>query len=123
MRVVPFAAAAIAVTCALTGCAASKPTDFGKETEATFVRACAHPATGRALPEDVCRCAYGRITASMSFEEYQQLDKALREDPDTVPDEVADAFAACSGESTSSSTSSSASTSTTTPATTTTRRP
>ena len=88
------------------GCAGG-PSDFDDETAEAFVRACHEPAEGEGLPEDVCRCAYDRIADSMTFEEFEELNAEIERleeekgrplEPDEVPDEVADHFAACAGD-------------------------
>ncbi len=103
---------ALAVTAA--GCTDSRPDGYGAAVEALFVKGCAEPAEGQALPEDVCRCAYERIKDAVPFEEYERLDEQLREDPEDIPDEVVDAFAACSGEQETTTTTSTRPSSTTT---------
>jgi hypothetical protein len=88
------------------GCA-NGPSAFDDETAEAFVRGCHEPAKGEGLPEDVCRCAYERIADSMTFEEFEALNDEIARleeekgrplEPDEVPDEVADHFAACAGD-------------------------
>ena len=89
--------AAVVLALVLVGCA-SGPSNFDDETAEAFVRACAEPAKGKGLPEDVCRCAYERIADELTFAEFEKLDEDLIDDPDKIPDVVADAFAACAGD-------------------------
>ena len=61
-----------------------------------FLETC---APGEApLEEDVCRCAFDRITEELSAAEFERLDRNLRDDPDTVPDVVTEAALACAAE-------------------------
>ncbi len=81
------------------GCRDGAPDEYTDETRAVFLRSCAEPAAGQGLAEAVCRCAYSQIVATIPFEEFEDLEAALDEDPpeepEDVPDEIADIYAAC----------------------------
>lgn len=77
---------------AIAGCSDPAPTDLDA-TEAVFLETCA--PGGTPLEERVCRCAFDAITEDLSASALERLDRNLRDDPDTVPPEVATAALDC----------------------------
>jgi hypothetical protein len=79
------------------GCGDRSPTDYSDETEEQFMASCV-PSLGES-ERDVCRCAYDEIRSQLSFEEFEELDEQLRDDPDAeLPDDVVDLVAACAAD-------------------------
>src|SRR5262245_56543620 len=49
----------------------------------------------------VCECAYDRISEEIPFDEFEEVDRALQDDPDAeLPDQMADIVAACAADPT-----------------------
>ena len=86
---------ALVVVAALAGCSDPAPADLDA-TEAVFLETCA--PGGTPLEESVCRCAFEAITEDLSASALERLDRNLRDDPGTVPPEVAEAALDCAAE-------------------------
>jgi hypothetical protein len=67
--------------------------DYGPAERADFVEACS--AEGR-VTTAVCGCFYDRLAETLSHDRFEELDERLRDDPVSVPAEVADLAIACS---------------------------
>lgn len=68
---------------------------YGPELERAVTGACKRSAPDVDDPDAACRCAYTRLTASMSFDRFRQLDNQLRSQS-TPPAELVDAVKECS---------------------------
>lgn len=66
---------------------------YGPAERADFVEACS--ADG-GVSDGVCGCFYDRLAETLPHERFEGLDDALREDPSSVPAEVADLAITCS---------------------------
>ena len=62
-------------------------------TERVFLQTCTQGDAG--LSEELCSCTYERITRTIPFDEYAEIDRQVRDDPDALPDRIADIAAAC----------------------------
>jgi hypothetical protein len=87
--------AGLAGLAVLAACSAEADLDPGA-TEAVFLETCA--PGGTEVEQDVCRCAFERITDGMDTDELRDLDRNLRDDPDTVPREITEAALVCAAE-------------------------
>lgn len=69
----------------LEGCAAMADADAGESDAAT-------------LPDDFCQCAFDALSdpqTGVDFDELQEIDDDLSDDPAALPDSVTEAFADC----------------------------
>lgn len=89
-----LAVAAAAALVVAAGC--SDRPDDRDATEQVFLETCA--PGGTPLEEEVCRCAFKRITDGLSADELERLDRNLRDQPDTVPPEVTEAALGCAAQ-------------------------
>jgi hypothetical protein len=97
MRLRPLCVVTISLGLVATGCGDRSPSEYSDETEEQFMASCV-PSLGES-ERDVCRCAYDEIRGQLSFEEFQELDEQLRDDPDAeLPDDVVDLVAACAAD-------------------------
>jgi hypothetical protein len=79
---------------AAVGACADEPADeYSEATERAFMRACV-AGLGREL-ESVCECSYERIERRVPFDEYEEMNRRLTNDPDDIPDELVDIVAGC----------------------------
>jgi hypothetical protein len=92
-RLVPAVAAAIALAAA--GCGDDAVPDRAA-TERMFLETCA--PGGEEAEEEVCRCAFERLTEDLSDDELEDLDRRVRGGPETLPVEVTEAALACAAE-------------------------
>ncbi len=93
MRRPVLSAFAVAVAISTTTACAEPPADNPAVTERIFLETCAPGRTP--VEEQVCRCAFEAITADLSPSALERLDRNLRDDPETVPAEVAAAALDC----------------------------
>ncbi|MGH9138636.1 MAG: hypothetical protein ACRD0G_16595 [Acidimicrobiales bacterium] len=77
--------AALALLLAAAACS-DDPAGYDEATEAVFLEACTAGLTRGG--EAVCSCAYDAVTDRLTFEEYEALDRDLRDDPEAVPTEL-----------------------------------
>jgi hypothetical protein len=94
-RSVLIVAALAAVAGVGVGCS-DTASDDRDATEAVFLETCA--PGGEPVEQDVCRCAFEKITDGMSATDLERLDRNLRDEPDVVPPEVTEAALACAAE-------------------------
>lgn len=92
MRRRDLSAVVLAVAISTAACA-EPPADNPAVTERIFLETCAPGRTP--VEEQVCRCAFEAITADLSASALERLDRNLRDDPETVPPEVAAAALDC----------------------------
>jgi hypothetical protein len=73
--------------------------DYSDDIRAAFLEPCiAGLGEGEAA---VCECAYDRIADEIPFDRFEEVDRALQDDPDAeLPDEMADIVAACAADPT-----------------------
>jgi len=85
--------AALVAAVGLAGC---RDGDGGRgytaDRRADFVAACAPGAS-----EAVCRCFYDELAATVPYERFEEVDRAIRADPTAIPDDIAALAAACAG--------------------------
>lgn len=93
-RPVLIAVAAAALALVAVGC--SDPLTDRDATERMFLETCA--PGGTPVEQSVCQCAFDRIVDGMSATDLENLDRNLRDEPDTVPPEVTEAALACAAE-------------------------
>ncbi len=77
-------------------------TDYTSASKEDYLLACADPLEDPSLVSDVCRCVYDQVEGEYSFDEFAQLDVALRNDqlaplPDNVIEAMSDCFLSESG--------------------------
>ena len=88
----PVLAAAVLLAAAC----AEEPAPDPAATERMFLETCA--PGGEPEEEAVCRCAYERIAGDLTDEELRDLDRAVRGDPEEIPEEVTEAALECAAE-------------------------
>ena len=71
-------------------------TDDGGEraTERMVLETCA-PGGDDPIETEVCECAYEELAARLDAEELEDLDRQLRDDPETIPVAVQEAVLEC----------------------------
>lgn len=88
-----------AVALLLSGCFdEGHPTSFDDTVESNFLDGCevaaeADPAISP-VAQRYCVCAYERVRAEISFEDFKSLDDDVRDDPDKISDEDEESAAA-----------------------------
>lgn len=83
----------VAVALLLAGCG-DGVVDGGEDAvEAMVLETCAPGSTP--VESEVCRCAYRELRERYDAEELEDLDRQLRDDPETVPAEVQEVVLAC----------------------------
>ena len=93
MRQRDLSAVALAFAISTAAACTEPPADNPAVTERIFLETCAPGRTP--VEEQVCRCAFEAITADLSASALERLDRNLRDDPETVPPEVAAAALDC----------------------------
>jgi hypothetical protein len=66
---------------------------YGPAERADFVEACS--AAG-GVSDAVCGCFYDQLAETLPHERFEELDEQIRDDPTSVPAEVADLAITCS---------------------------
>jgi len=61
-----------------------------------FLETCA--PGGEPEEQAVCRCAFERLTAELSDDELEELDRSVRGNPEVLPSEVTEAALDCAAE-------------------------
>ena len=73
------------------------PTSFDDTVETNFMSGCELAAEADPLISPVapryCACAYDRVRTEISFEEFEQLDDDVKDDPDKIIDDDEDSAA------------------------------
>jgi hypothetical protein len=82
----------LAVACGGGGGADDGDGGYGPAERADFVAACS--AAG-GVSDAVCGCFYDRLAETLPHERFEELDEQIRDDPSSVPAEVADLAITC----------------------------
>jgi len=108
----------VAILVSVSSTACGETADDGGESavEAMVLETCAPGADP--VESEVCRCAYRELRERLDGEELERLDRQLRDDPETVPDEVQEVVLACGFEVVTPPTAKPSSTTTPAPSTT-----
>jgi hypothetical protein len=86
-----------ALVAALVGAACSgAPSGYGKQSEAVFMRSCVQ--TNGQTAERLCRCSYDQIVKQIPYDRWKEIDRELRDHPDTVPSDLERIVVACAAE-------------------------
>ncbi len=87
----------LAALVSLASCGDDGPDDYSAETEAQFLATCVG-SLGEA-ERSVCECSYGRIADEVAYDDFEDLDRRMNDDPDAeLPDEIVDIVAACAAD-------------------------
>ncbi|MCA1707916.1 MAG: hypothetical protein LC808_33435 [Actinobacteria bacterium] len=114
MRVRRWAAGVAGLAVALGGCSDDDTTTYNAETEAQFMSTCVASVGQGERP--LCECIYENIAREIPFDEFEELDRRLKDDPDAELPERVDALVVDCATTTDSDTGGRATTtSTTTP--------
>jgi len=75
-------------------CGGDGPDDYSAETEAQFLATCV--GTLGEAERAVCRCSYDEIVDDVAYDDFEDLDRRMNDDPDAeLPDDIVDIVAAC----------------------------
>ena len=81
--------ACVAVVVLLAACSeGGEPTSYDDTVEENFTRGCEVAAASdpaiSPVAQKYCDCAYGRLVAEISFEDFKSLDDDVEEDPEKI---------------------------------------
>jgi hypothetical protein len=87
--------ATLLVVAALAACGGDDGSSdgYGPEGRADFVEACS-----AGMDAEACGCFYDRLEEDVPYERFEEVDRALRDDPTAIPDDIADLAVRCSAE-------------------------
>jgi hypothetical protein len=66
---------------------------YGPAERSDFVEAC---SAGAGAGADACGCFYDRLADEVPHDRFEELDRQIRDDPQAIPDDIADMAVACS---------------------------
>src|SRR4029453_11368342 len=89
---VRFALVAAVVSAACSGA----PSGYGKQSEAVFMRSCVQ--TNGQTAERLCRGSYDEIVKQIPYDRWKEIDRELRDHPNTVPSDLERIVVACAAE-------------------------
>jgi hypothetical protein len=81
----------VGLALALAACGGGSDGGYGPGERAEFVEACSAGASAEA-----CGCFYDRLADEVPHDRFEQVDQQIRDDPQAIPDDIADLAVECS---------------------------